>query len=294
MSLIIGGISIGGALAAGAATAVGTYAVGSLLSPSSPGGQSQSADTSGTAANAADPFAGQRAGYQTALGGFMASPNNVQSDPYGAVAATPQANSSAGAQMMSQMLTPGYQFNSTDPSYAWRMSQGAGALASSKAASGLLNSGNAATALVDYGQNQASTEYAAQFARASSQDGQSFGEQQQTFSDLMAGDSAYNTSVSNQFSRLAQLSGANIGNPGEAGQLQQNGTAAASAGLQSAVAPVTSALGKAVGGMFSSSPDAAGNPNGGTSVNPNNTDSMGNSLSMYGAGGAADGSVPYL
>jgi hypothetical protein len=245
----------------------------------------------------------------------MASPNSVNPDPYGAMQQMPTVQGGAavpssvttGSQMMQNMLTPGYQFNSSDPSYAFRLSQGAGALASSKAASGLLNSGNAATALMDYGQNAASTEYAAQFSRAQAQNqaqeqnnqqtfadtttnlNNTFQQQQQQFTNLMTGGGAYNTMIGNQFTRLAQLSGANIGNPGVAGQLQQQGTAAASAGLQQAFAPVSSAIGKAVGNYFSGDGSS-----GGTSVNPSNTDSMGNPLSMYGAGGSAEGVTPQL
>ena len=301
MSFSIAGV--GAALVAGAAGAVGSYAVGQLTKPSSSGGQALSSQTSGTAANAADPFASQRTQYQGGLANFMDSPNSNNPDPYSAFQNQPTnqaggtiptiyaggtlpGTTTAGSQMMQDMLTPGYQFNSSDPSYQFRMQQGAGALASSKAASGLLNSGNAATALMDYGQQSASQEYAAQFGRAQTQNAaqmannqqqfsdqttnnaawmqaqqqvfadqttnqsNQFQQQQQQFTNLMGLNNQYNTAVSNQFTRLAQLSGANIGNPGVAGQLQQQGTAAASAGLQQAFAPVSSAIGKAVSSYF--------------------------------------------
>lgn len=101
-----------------------------------------------SAASAADPFAGQRPQYQDML-----------------------------AKLMQGQFTP------QDPSYAWRFGQGQQAVERSMAAKGMLNSGNFLTALTDYGQGQASTEYA------------------------------------NQFSRLARLAGADIGSPSSAAQI---------------------------------------------------------------------------
>lgn len=46
-----------------------------------------------------------------------------------------------------------------DPGYEWRKSQGEKSLLAASAASGMYGSGNMATALQDYGQNQASAEY---------------------------------------------------------------------------------------------------------------------------------------
>lgn len=53
----------------------------------------------------------------------------------------------------------------SDPSYKWRLNQGTEALENSAAARGGLLSGNTGRALVEYGQNAASQEYGAQFAR---------------------------------------------------------------------------------------------------------------------------------
>lgn len=100
------------------------------------------------AAGAADPFASQRPQYMDMLSKLMAG-----------------------------------QFTPQDPSYAWRFEQGEQAVERSMAGKGLLNSGNFLTALTDYGQGQASTEY------------------------------------SNQFSRLARLAGADIGSPSSAAQI---------------------------------------------------------------------------
>jgi hypothetical protein len=65
-----------------------------------------------------------------------------------------------------QMLTGnGADFATSDPSYQFRFEQGKKATERSLAAKGLLNSGNAAAAMSDYGQQSASQEFQAQFGR---------------------------------------------------------------------------------------------------------------------------------
>ncbi len=113
------------------------------------------------AANAADPFASERGGYQDDLRSLMNG-----------------------------------EFKPTDPSYKWRFDQGLEAANRSAAAGGLLHSGNRLAALMDYGQNQASTEYA------------------------------------NQFARLSRLAGADIGSPSTAAQIIQKDSANSSAYMQ--------------------------------------------------------------
>lgn len=68
---------------------------------------------------------------------------------------------------LAAMTAPGggAEFATSDPSYEFRLKQGQQALERSGAAKGLLNSGNMAIALQDYGQNAASQEYGAQFDR---------------------------------------------------------------------------------------------------------------------------------
>lgn len=131
------------------------------------GGSNASA---GAAASASDPFASQRPQYQQQL----------------------------------QQLMSG-QYLTTDPSYAFRFGEGVRAVDRQQAAMGNLMSGNRLTALTDYGQNMAATEYG------------------------------------NQFNRLAQLSGANIGSPASAGQILYNQGAA----QQSAIGTFASQIGKA-------------------------------------------------
>lgn len=106
--------------------------------------------------------------------------------------------------------TPGTSggFTPQDSSYQFRFQQGLDAANAGSAASGMLNSGNRALALQTYGQGQASTEYA------------------------------------NQFSRLSQLAGANVGSPAAAGQIIQQGNLA----NQQAASAVGNAVGKAVVG----------------------------------------------
>ena len=96
-----------------------------------------------------DPFAAHRAdaGNQLAANGF-----GTTNDP-----------SNFYANKLQQMSTG--QFSPDDPSYQWRFQQGQQAVERSQAASGLLNSGNAAIELQKYGQGAASQEYGAEFSR---------------------------------------------------------------------------------------------------------------------------------
>lgn len=107
-------------------------------------------------------------------------------------AADPFASQRPQYQQQLQQLMTG-NFSPTDPSYKWRFDQGLEGVNRGAAASGMLNSGNRLAALSDYGQNTASTEY------------------------------------SNQYNRLAQLSGAQIGSPSTAAGLIQGNAASASA-----------------------------------------------------------------
>jgi hypothetical protein len=145
--------------------AIGGAVAGAATSSFLGGGSSASQQ----AASAADPFASQRPQYQ---------------------------------QQLQQMMQPG-GFTPQDPSYQFRFDQGMNAVNAGSAASGMLNSGNRMLALENYGQGQASTEYA------------------------------------NQFSRLSQLAGGNVGSPAAAGQIIQQQSALNQQGA--------SAIGNAVG-----------------------------------------------
>lgn len=99
------------------------------------------------------------------------------------------------------------QFGSDDPSYQWRFEQGQQATERSLAARGLLNSGNAAIELQQYGQGAASQEYQAQFSR------------------LLQGMAGVSDQYDTQQRRLMELAG--IGNTGLYLQKQQQDQAAA-------------------------------------------------------------------
>lgn len=92
------------------------------------------------------------------------------------------------------------QFGIDDPSYRFRFEQGQQALERSLATKGLLDSGNAAIELQQYGQNMASTEYANQFNR------------------LLAGMSGVEQTYDTQMQRLLKLAGADV-SPVQAGAL---------------------------------------------------------------------------
>ncbi len=131
----------------------------------------------GGAQAAADPFAGQRGQYQ---------------------------------QQLSQMMKG--QFTPSDPSYKWRMDQGLEGVNRGAGASGLLRSGNRLAELMNYGQNQASTEY------------------------------------QNQYARLSQLAGANIGSPAAAAQIAQSNAAGSSAYGQQLGGQLVNGIGSLFGG----------------------------------------------
>lgn len=156
--------------------------------------------------NAINPTAGVPSG-QTNLGGSVASAASVAAAP---VARTPTPQETANAKYMPQLdaqmakdPSNGYadqlktlmngQFSPSDPSYAWRFQQGQQAVERSAAARGLLQSGNAAIELQQYGQGMASQEYGAQFNR--------------TLSAMGASESAFQSS----YNRLAELAGMTTG-----------------------------------------------------------------------------------
>lgn len=156
--------------------------------------------------NAINPTAGVPSG-QTNSRGSAVSAAPVAAAP---VARTPTPQETANTKYMPQLdaqmakdPSNGYadqlktlmngQFSPSDPSYAWRFQQGQQAVERSLAAKGLLQSGNAAIELQQYGQGMASQEYNAQFNR--------------TLSALGASESAFQAS----YNRLAELAGMTTG-----------------------------------------------------------------------------------
>ena len=72
---------------------------------------------------------------------------------------------SAGIGRANAMMTPGFQYSPSDPSYAWRFGQGLQANRRGAVARGAFDSGGTLQALTDYGQGAASQEFAADFGR---------------------------------------------------------------------------------------------------------------------------------
>lgn len=211
---------------------------GALLggSNSSNANQQASNPNAGNAANnptiVADPFASQRYQYQLPLQQFMNDGTHMDGNAGGQQLMNFYASGGNAQPLFNKaeaMLQPGYEFNSSDPSYQWRLDQGSRNLQRNAAAGGSLASGNVLAALQDYGQNQASqefqNEYQRRMAAATAQAGQDaagFGEANQLD---QAGKQQYNS----RFNQLALLSGAMTGSPTAASsQLanQQAGSAA--------------------------------------------------------------------
>jgi hypothetical protein len=149
------------------------------------GGVTTPAYTGGTSTGEAsyyDPWGTSRGLAVNMLQGELAAGST--SDPY--------------RQRLEAMATG--QFGIDDPSYRFRFEEGQKALERSLATKGLLNSGNAAIELQQYGQNMASTEYGNQFNR------------------LLAGMSGVEQTYDTQMQRLMKLAGADI-SPVQAGLL---------------------------------------------------------------------------
>ncbi len=215
--------------------AIGASAVGVVGSALLGGGSSGGTGSSSPAA-VADPFAAQRQQYQTALQTLMqgggTSGSSAAQTGMGNIASGAGSASSQSLAQMNAMLTPGNNFTSADPSYQFRLQQGTENVNRGAAKSGLLDSGNRLTALQDYGQGTASTEYASQFARLGAASQTNLQAEQQQFGQLQSIDQNQQNLFQNNYSRLAQLAGANSGQPGQAGQLLASQQAGASAQAQ--------------------------------------------------------------
>lgn len=151
-------------------------------------------------------------GVAASVGGALVSSALAPDQSGAAGAADPFASQRPQYQQQLQDMMTGPGFTPSDPSYAFRFQQGQDAVNASMGSSGMLNSGNRALALQSYGQNEASTEYA------------------------------------NQFSRLSQLAGANVGSPAAAGQI----IAGQNATQQAGASAIGNAVGQAVTGFGNS------------------------------------------
>lgn len=216
------------AVAAAAVTVGGNY----LLNSGSGGGSGTNSP-----AQAADPFASQRYQYQGILKNLMDGQGTKSGDQQAQDAMKGMALSQSspmwqGFNSMAQMLQPGNNFQPADPSYKFRFDQGMEAVNRSAAKGGMLGSGNQMAELMQFGQGMASQEFGAEFARQQALTGQAAQLQQQQFGMLSTVDQNQQNIFQNNYARLAQLAGANSGQPGQAGQLMASQQAGASAALQ--------------------------------------------------------------
>lgn len=270
------------------AGAVVSDVASSALSPSN----------SGSAAGAADPFASQRGQYQSPLATLM----NQNSTQGGATQYNPnisalatnagiigsnnatavqagQGTNAAQNQMIALMQggTAGANALAATPGYQFALDQGVQATDRSAAAKGTLGSGQEMAELTQYGQGLATQTLNSTMTNLSNENTalsnsqntglQAMGSAASEFSGLNA---ATANNYSNAYQQLAQLSGANSGQPGVAGQLQQQGQANASAFGQQ----VGSALGNYVNSGSTSTNAGAYN---GQDVN-----AVGGNTSVYG------------
>lgn len=179
------------------------------------------------------------------------APSGTGANANAAGAADPFAGQRGQYQtQLNAMMAPGAVFNSSDPSYAFRFNQGLESLNRTQNATGNMGSGAQMAAVTQFGQQQASQEYG------------------------------------NQFSRLSQLAGANVGSPAAAGQIMQ--------GVQNQQQAGATAFGSTVGNAVGSWAGNAWNNwmNPAPTANPNNAPIVdtGNSSMMSGGGGS---SIPW-
>jgi len=147
-----------------------------------------------------------------------------------AIMASP-AYAQAGPAVQAQMLANPEKFGGVseadmkaDPSYAFRLSQGQGALENNNAARGLSRTGGAYKGLIDYGQNAASQEYANVYGRKFNEFNNAFAQNYQVGSTNAANklqSDTFNsgqTQQNNQFNANAQTN-ANLTNAGAQNQV---------------------------------------------------------------------------
>ena len=158
------------------------YLPGSKLATAARGGASPAAAPSsslsslGVTQASMDPWSK----YRGKAGDLLATQMNPSNDP-----------SNIYRSRLEGMVTGGSDFQTNDPSYKFRFEQGQEASERSLASRGLLNSGNAAAELQQYGQKAASQEYGAQFDR------------------LLQGMSGVESQYNNQQQRLMAMAGVN-------------------------------------------------------------------------------------
>lgn len=237
---------VGTAVAGGVASA----AISGMMNN---GSSSNSPTSSGTPAAAADPFASQRAGYQPQLQGLMNTAGTQGGATQNVNAITQMANSTAQGNIyqsqMAAMLNPGTSQAALAqmPGYQFAMNQGVQTTDRSAAASGMLGSGNEAAELTQFGQGLADQQFQTQFNNLNSMSTSMMNNEQQAAGQLNTLDVNAANNFSNNYQQLAQLSGANTGQPGVAGQLQQQANAATAGYVQGIVNPAVQGIANYMG-----------------------------------------------
>jgi hypothetical protein len=158
--------------------------VGAFSGGAGPGAGVASLSSMGITQGTMDPWSR----YRSQAGDILATQMDPSNDP-----------SNIYRSKLQGMVDGTADFETNDPSYKFRFDQGQKATERSLAARGLLNSGNAAAELQQYGQQAASQEYGAQFSR------------------LLQGLSGVSQQYDTQQQRLMKMAGVDI-NPNDFGR----------------------------------------------------------------------------
>lgn len=195
-----------------------------------------------------------------------------------------QAGSTALSQIGGLLNLPGYA--SVDPSsylkslpgYQFQLQQGEQAINNQgSAGSGAINSATMA-GLNNYAQGQAQSSYGNYISQLGGL--------------ATMGQASANNSTAATTNILGNLGNQVGSNTLAAGNASAAGTMGISNALSNGISGATG--GYTLGNLLGNGAGGYQGGSGGTSVNPNNTDAMGNSLSMYGTNGSAAGVTPSL
>ena len=179
------------------------------------------------------------------LGGLYASPGRSvigAPTPPPSYGATPEEMAAAASGPYAGRFQQRFQPSdiTTDPSYQFRVQQGLKALQASRAATGMLQTGQGLKDITDYGQQAASQEYQAAFNRFQT-------EQQRDYERLAAlagiGPGVASSAAGGLQGLGAGLSSTLTGGQQAAGQLTTSGAAAQAAGQVGAANAISNALG---------------------------------------------------
>ncbi|MBA3949313.1 MAG: hypothetical protein H0X44_05140, partial [Acidobacteria bacterium] len=209
----------------------GSAAWGGVGGPSAPSGGAMAAmmpsqapsGFSGSAGGYGGLSAGGSSGANLSMTGgtwdgqkYTATPLTYGGDYHPENIATPGAYTSERFNAPADFRATTAEDMQADPGYQFRMAQGAEALQASRAASGMLRSGNTLTALNDYAQGMGSQEFANVDARRK-------GEYQQAYGNALGANQANNQTAAQAYGLTNQYQGAaNQFNAARQDQARQN------------------------------------------------------------------------